>query len=79
MATNRKRTPRSRKGISLDDSIKECLLYGTAERGTPGWEIRVDRFFGGDKIRAAWGEHKSMLLSEWEKKHPGERPWAEKY
>lgn len=77
MATNRTRRTRaiSHKVIPLDESVKNVLLYGKAERGTPGHLLRVSRFFdGGQAIREAWTDHKGALLPLW--KGPG-RPWAE--
>ena len=76
MATNRKRTPRSRKDIiQLDDSVREYLLYGTSEEGTPGNELCCSRFFDqGQEIMEAWEAHKGTLLKEWIERQPGTRP-----
>ncbi len=81
MPTNRRRRIRNRKQtIGLDDSVRDCLLYGTAESGTPGYDLRCSRFFdGGETLRQAWRQHEQELLKEWHsKKHSGE-PWVLAY
>jgi hypothetical protein len=80
MPTNKKRTPRKRKDIiPLDESVKEFLLYGTAERGTPGYSLKCSRFFDDSRgdIEKAWTQHKEVLMAEWKKQKRPELPWAE--
>lgn len=61
--------------IPLDESIREFLFYGTAEKGTTGWELETSKFFDqGRAITEAWEAHKPALMGEWIKKHPGTRP-----
>jgi hypothetical protein len=79
MPTNRKRKTRGlRKSLPpLDESIKKFLLSGFADRGSPGWDLKVLRHFdGGEEIKRVWEEYRSTILSEIEK---GTRPWAEGY
>ena len=53
------------------------MLTGEAESNTRGNDLRLSRFFDdGERIRLAWLQHRSTLLQEWIKQHPGTRPWA---
>ncbi|MDA8124030.1 MAG: hypothetical protein M0009_02415 [Deltaproteobacteria bacterium] len=78
MATTLKRRARARQDIILDESVSRFLLTGEAERGTPGWSLRVSRFFDqGEKIRLAWAQHREFLLAKWRKEKNRGLPWAE--
>jgi hypothetical protein len=66
--------------IPLDDSVEHFLLTGDATRGTPGWALRVSRFFDcGAAIRAAWAQHKDALMTKWRTEKRRGLPWAQAY
>jgi hypothetical protein len=72
------RKMRSRKEeIPLDASTRDCLLYGTPEKGTPGHDLKLSRFFDDACIlRRTWAEHAEVLMQKWHKeKHRGQ-PWV---
>ena len=65
MPTNIRRRSRTRRDIpDLDETVITCLLYGTAEPDTPGWSLYISRFFGNERLLAAWHKHKAALLKE---------------
>jgi hypothetical protein len=66
MPTNRSRRKRIREIIALDESIEQLFLTGICERNTPGWRLRVSRFFDqGAELKEAWEAHKGYLLRKW--------------
>jgi hypothetical protein len=78
MPTNRVRKMRNKKEeIQLNDSVRDLLLYGKTEKGTPGHDLRTSRFFDdGLKLRQTWLTHEETLMQEWrQRKHRGQ-PWV---
>jgi len=83
MPTNRTKTARYRKpSTNLDETIRDFLFYGPdfeIPRGSPGWSLRITRFFEGSEIRDVWLEHCETLMLEWKKtKRPG-LPWGAQF
>ncbi len=76
MPTYRKKRVRVPKGIPLDKTIERFLLTGDADRDTPGWDLRVSRFFGTEQIERAWDQHKDLLLNKWKRKKRKGEPWV---
>jgi hypothetical protein len=65
------------RNIELDETVKEFLLSGNKpERGTPGWDLYVSRFFDRDSIKKAWRKHSEEVMADWITKNPCSKPWG---
>lgn len=77
MPTYRHKRMRIPKTTPLDKSISEFLLTGNCEKDSPGWNLRLTRFFGFKDIERVWLEHEALLLRRWNRKERSEsQPWA---
>jgi len=75
MGTNRSKRKHRYHGIALDPSIEKFFWDGSPERNSPGWSLRVSRFFGGHEIQDAWEQHKDFLMDKWQAEGREETPW----
>jgi len=52
MPPNRRRITRGRRHDipCLDETVLQFLLTGEVARGTPGWSLKVSRFFDGGQL-----------------------------
>ena len=79
MGTNRQKRKRTSNSTMLDDSIEEFFYSGNPPRDSPGWSLRISRFFvdSCDEILTVWLEHRDFLLSKWLKEKRSGLSWAE--
>jgi len=52
MPTNRRRIPRGRRQDIpyLDETVLQFLVTGEVQRDTPGWSLKISRFFDGGQL-----------------------------
>ncbi|WP_224984054.1 hypothetical protein [Geomonas agri] len=73
MATNRKRTPRSRTAPAISPECFNWLCDGKYDPQGGPWK---DRFFlMHEEKRALWFAHRNEVLAWWEKRYPGTKPF----
>lgn len=72
MATNRKRTPRSRTVPCIPPECFNWLCDGKHDPQAGPWKGRF--FLMSDQKRELWLAHRDQVLAWWEKQFPGTKP-----
>ena len=80
MATNRRRTPRSRTATTgdLTPALLHYFQHGHLDHSLEGYpESKGLIFFddGRDKMLAIWRAHRDSILAQWVKDRPGTVPY----